>query len=571
MTSTLISTSSKTRSVTILTDDDIKDEFGNIEETKKAVERAINRARKNTQSTNNNNNNNNNNTTSNLIGKDRRFAQALHQEADQLYQKGDYETALVLYHRAANICPRDINHNAAVRRTATMINTWQNSSKRLRKFMSKTNPDSELTIALCPEAAAIKASNVLKQSPDFNTVNKVLNYFDEHENLWKGSSSINTSITKLRLTRSNVILNRMKMMAETNLKKLEIAFHSGNVTTTVKYAKELLTMSNGIEETKRYETEAYRYLALTHVMLGRHDIAVNYVAKMIYIAKMSEDSILMSQALVTLGKVHLSFDHLDAAAKAWEHLSKNLKELSPILRAWINHEIGRCHLETGQFMKAFDMGTRTMEIAEDILSNKWILHGKLLRAQALVKLGRFSEALEEFRICARISEEEGDTPMLSYIQNLIVDLTSLLRKITFSSKTQIGLNKYVDDQFQDDSIITNDTVISSLCSSSQNLEEEEEEEEEEMNEQMNGNSTSRTFRKEFENSTSAEVRLTNSSNSTTSLKSQVTNATYVIDKTTCMQHQAEMETITTTATTSDLHPQHSPQLVVTKSFSNHSA
>ncbi|XP_014615600.1 PREDICTED: tetratricopeptide repeat protein 25-like, partial [Polistes canadensis] len=549
MTSTLISTKTKTRSVTILTDDEIKDEFGNIEETKKAVERAINRARKTMQITNNNT------TTSNFIGKDRKFAQALHQEADQLYQKGNYETALVLYHRAANVCPRDGSHNAAVRRTATMINSWQNPSKRLRKFMSKTNHDSELTIALCPEAAAIKASNVLRQSPDFTSVNQVLSYFDEHQNLWKGSSSTNTSISRLRLTRSNVLLNRMKMMADTSLNKLETAFHSGNVNSTMKYAKELLTISNGIEETKRYEIEAHRYLALTQVMLGRHDRAVNYVAKMIYSAKMSKDCILMSQALVTLGKVHLSFDHLDAAAKAWEHLSKNLN-LEPVISAWINHEIGRCYLETGQFMKAFNTGTRTLEIAEDIVSNKWILHGKLLRAQALVKLGRFSEALEELRICARISEEEGDTPMLSYIQNLIVDLTTLLRTIVFSSKTKNELEIDEQEISQNDSTMENDTI--SLRSSSRNLEEEEEvvdeeekEEEEEVNEQMIGNSTSRTFRKEknnhsdFENPTNGLVRLTNSSSSsssssTTSLKSQVTNATYVIDKTTLMQHQAEM-------------------------------
>ncbi|XP_043503464.1 outer dynein arm-docking complex subunit 4-like [Polistes fuscatus] len=536
MTSTLISAKTKTRSVTILTDDEIKDEFGNIEETKKAVERAINRARKTTTQINNNNG------TSNFIGKDRRFAQALHQEADQLYQKGDYETALVLYHRAANVCPRDGNHNAAVRRTATMINSWQNpSSKRLRKFMSKTNPDSELTIALCPEAAAIKASNVLRQSPDFTSVNQVLSYLDEHENLWKGSSSTSTSISRLRLTRSNVLLNRMKMMADTSLNKLEIAFHSGNINATMKYAKELLTISNGIEETKRYEIEAHRYLALTQVILGRHDRAVNYVAKMIYSAKMSKDSILMSQALVTLGKVHLSFDHLDAAAKAWEHLSKNVY-LEPVIRAWINHEIGRCYLETGEFMKAFNTGTRTLEIAEDIVSNKWILHGKLLRAQALVKLGRFSEALEELRICARISEEEGDTPMLSYIQNLIVDLTSLLRRIAFSSNNKNQLEIDQREISPNDSIVENDNI--SLRSSSRNLEEEEEEEE--VNEQMIGNSTSRTFRKEknnhsdLGNPTNGVGRLTNSSSSTTSLKSQVTNATYVIDRTTLMQHRVEM-------------------------------
>ncbi|XP_047356484.1 outer dynein arm-docking complex subunit 4-like [Vespa velutina] len=432
MTSTLIRTDSKARSATILTDDEIKDEFGNIEETRKAIERAVNRAH-NTKKTNS--------TVTNSIGNDRQFAQALHYEADQLYQKGNYETALVLYHRAAKVCPRDGSHSTAARRTATMINSWQNPSKRLRKFLSKTKPESELTIALCPEVAAIKAANVLRESPDFSSVNEVLrelsfqfSYFDEHKNLWDRSSTT-SSFSKLHLTRSNAMLNRLRNVADTTLKKLETAFHSGNVKASFQYAKELLAVSSGIGEPKRYEVEAHRYLALTHVMLGRHDRAVNNVARMVYLAKISNDSVLILQSLLTLGKVHLSFDHLDAAARAWEHLSKNLEE--PILRAWIHHEIGRCYLETGKFVKAFNMGNRTLEIAEDIGSNKWILHGKLLKAQTLVKLGRFAEALEELRICARITEEEGDTPTLSYIQNLITDLTRLLRRITFVIKDEV--------------------------------------------------------------------------------------------------------------------------------------
>lgn len=86
MTSTLIRSDSKARSATILTNNEIKDEFGNIEETRKAVERAVNRAR-NMKKTNS--------TATNSIGNDRRFAQALHYEADQLYQK--YVIMLIVF------------------------------------------------------------------------------------------------------------------------------------------------------------------------------------------------------------------------------------------------------------------------------------------------------------------------------------------------------------------------------------------------------------------------------------------------------------------------------------------
>lgn len=42
-----------------------------------------------------------------------------------------------------------------------------------------------------------------------------------------------------------------------------------------------------------------------------------------------------------------------------------------------------------------------------------------------------TEALEELRVAAKISEEEGDTPMLSYIRDLIKQLNRALREVTF--------------------------------------------------------------------------------------------------------------------------------------------
>lgn len=42
-----------------------------------------------------------------------------------------------------------------------------------------------------------------------------------------------------------------------------------------------------------------------------------------------------------------------------------------------------------------------------------------------------TEALEELRVAAKISEEEGDTPTLSYIRDLIEQLNRALREVTF--------------------------------------------------------------------------------------------------------------------------------------------
>ncbi|XP_050455385.1 uncharacterized protein LOC126853578 [Cataglyphis hispanica] len=198
---------------------------------------------------------------------------------------------------------------------------------------------------------------------------------------------------------------------------------------SLRLADDLLTLSSGLEDPRRYTIPAYRYLSLIHTALGRHDRACSNVAMMVRLTKSTKDDVLLSKALVTLGKVHLSFGHLEAAARVWENLSVHVNH--PVPRAWLHHEIGRCHLETGKYAEALRKASQCRECAEEASSNKWTFHASLLRAQCLATLGRFAEALEELRVAAKISEEEGDTPTLSYIRDLIEQLNHALREVTF--------------------------------------------------------------------------------------------------------------------------------------------
>lgn len=109
---------------------------------------------------------------------------------------------------------------------------------------------------------------------------------------------------------------------------------------------------------------------------------------MVRLSKSTNDAVLLSRAFVTLGKVHLSFGHLEAAARAWERLSIYVEH--PVLRAWTHHEIGRCHLETGKYAEALRKAVQCRECADEANSKKWTFHAGLLRAQCLAMLGRFA-------------------------------------------------------------------------------------------------------------------------------------------------------------------------------------
>lgn len=158
--------------------------------------------------------------------------------------------------------------------------------------------------------------------------------------------------------------------------------------TSLRLAKDLLTLSSGLEDSLRYRISAYQYLSLIHTALGRHDRACSNVAMMVRLSKNTNNIVLLSHAFVTLGKVHLSFGHLEAAARALENLSIYVDH--PVPRAWLHHEIGRCHLETGKYVKALRQATQCRECAEEANSKKWTFHADLLRAQCLAMLGRFA-------------------------------------------------------------------------------------------------------------------------------------------------------------------------------------
>ncbi|KYN19685.1 Tetratricopeptide repeat protein 25 [Trachymyrmex cornetzi] len=345
-------------------------------------------------------------------GNTRQFAQALHHEADELCQRGEYESALVLYHRAATVCPRDSSHSVAARRTVATISSWNNSEK------SSTRDDANSRATSSHDNVALKARDTSK-------------YLDNRK---KTSGKILSSLGPLtsKLIQSMTMSKHVNNRANAMLKNLKVNFNAGKMKTSLRLAEDLLTLSSGLEDSRRYRILAYQYLSLIHTGLGRHDRACSNVAMMVRLSKSTNDVVLLSRALVTLGRVHLSFGHLKAAERALENLSIHVDH--PVPRAWVHHEIGRCHLETGKYVKALRKATQCRECAEEANSKKWTFHADLLRAQCLAMLGRFAEALEELRIAAKISEEEGDTPTLSYIRDLIEQLNRALREVTFSEE-----------------------------------------------------------------------------------------------------------------------------------------
>ncbi|XP_020289532.1 uncharacterized protein LOC109857541 isoform X2 [Pseudomyrmex gracilis] len=337
-------------------------------------------------------------------GGNRQYAQALHDQADELCQR----------------------HSVAARRTAAMISSWNNQEKSSARFSTRDKTIMRMTS--CPNSAVLQPREVPKSSDNPSIIPDVMKYIDIRKRTSHTSSAPFGSLSA-QLTRSRTLLKYVNNRADEMLKNLRTNFNAGKMRTSLKLVEDLLTLSSALEDPHRHRILAYQYLCLIHTALGRHDRACSDLAGLMRLSCSSNNPVLLTQALMIMGKVHLSFDHLEAAARAWENMSVYVDH--PLPRAWLHHEIGRCYLEMGKHAKALRKTTQCRECAEEANSKKWIFHADLLRAQCLAMLGRFAEAREELRVAAKISEEEGDTPMLSYIRDLIEQLNRALREVTF--------------------------------------------------------------------------------------------------------------------------------------------
>ena len=55
---------------------------------------------------------------------------------------------------------------------------------------------------------------------------------------------------------------------------------------------------------------------------------------------------------------------------------------TPLESTWLRHEIGRCHLEMGNYKEARDYGEQSLEAAEEAEDEVWQLNASVLIAQA---------------------------------------------------------------------------------------------------------------------------------------------------------------------------------------------
>jgi tetratricopeptide (TPR) repeat protein len=92
----------------------------------------------------------------------------------------------------------------------------------------------------------------------------------------------------------------------------------------------------------------------------------------------------VARGLENLGRVYARQGEFSKAIEVWEEklpMCKNDLEIT-----WLNHEIGRCYLELGNYIIAKNYGSKSLEKAEIINDECWKMNALVLMAQSENKL-----------------------------------------------------------------------------------------------------------------------------------------------------------------------------------------
>lgn len=127
-----------------------------------------------------------------------------------------------------------------------------------------------------------------------------------------------------------------------------------------------------------------------------------------------------SRALDNLGRTKARMGKFDDAIELWE--KKLPKSKSALESTWLYHEIGRCHLELGHYSEAKDFGEKSFAAAQEADDSGWRLHSTVLIAQAEVKCNDLQSAVDSFERGLELAEELKDKSAQAAIKRALEEV-----------------------------------------------------------------------------------------------------------------------------------------------------
>ncbi|XP_034362505.1 outer dynein arm-docking complex subunit 4 isoform X3 [Arvicanthis niloticus] len=387
------------------------------------------------------------------LQNDPTFCKGILQKAETLYTMGDFEFALVFYHRGYKLRP-DREFKVGIQKAQEAINNSVGSPSSIKlenkgdlSFLSKQAESKKAQQKHLPikhlsyntkneikRKGSLKSEKTVRQllgelyvdkeyleklllDEDLikGTIKKGLtvedlimtgiNYLDTRSNFWRQQKPIYARERDRKLMQEKWLRDRKRSPSQTahyilkSLEDIDMLLTSGSAEGSLQKAEKVLKKvlewnQDEVPNKDELVGNLYSCIGNAQIELGQMVAALQSHRKDLEIAKEHDLPDAKSRALDNIGRVFARVGKFQQAIDTWEEkipLAKTTLE-----KTWLFHEIGRCYLELDQAWQAQSYGEKSQQYAEEEGDLEWQLNASVLVAQAQVKLRDFESAVNNF-------------------------------------------------------------------------------------------------------------------------------------------------------------------------------
>ncbi|XP_068606424.1 outer dynein arm-docking complex subunit 4 [Brachionichthys hirsutus] len=396
------------------------------------------------------------------LEEDATYFEGLYRKAEALYHMGEFEFALVFYHRGQKLRPQVQEFRLGIQKAQEAIESSVGSPSSVKlkikgdlSFLQKEEERVQPITAIQrltkekdeqPQKTPKRKMTTKQMLGEFYSDKKYLENLLKDEDLVKGKMkggeqlqdvihgclSYLDACTELRSQEKPVrarkhgrkLTQRKRSKGRRNapcgpgpfllrsLDDIDAELTSGNAEESLKKAEDVMKMvQEWSEEEVPNKNEVlgslHSCMGNALIDLGDMDQALHHHQKDLELAQQSKDPDEMSRALDNIGRVYAQIGQFSQAIESWEKKIPLIR--GGLEKTWLFHEIGRCCLELGRPEQARGYGVRSAAAADAIGDEKWQINANVLVAQAEMKLGNVESCVSHFEkalSCSKLQEDE---------------------------------------------------------------------------------------------------------------------------------------------------------------------
>uniref|UniRef100_A0A4W3K1S1 Outer dynein arm-docking complex subunit 4 n=1 Tax=Callorhinchus milii TaxID=7868 RepID=A0A4W3K1S1_CALMI len=357
---------------------------------------------------------------------DKKFCKGLYRKAEALYSQGEFELALMFYHRGHKLRPdykdfrlgiqkaqEAIDNSVGTPKSKAQLRRQKQASKMQNKKVGEEEPKANKVVLreLLGELYSdkeymeklLKDDDLSQTSTSSGTtildlIMSGIAFLDTRTEFWRQQKPIYARERDRRMRERNWKITREQERASPTkyilytLEEIDQMLASGNAEDSQKKAKKLLvTVENwtklDVPNKEEVIGNLYSCIGNAQIELGDMTKALENHKNDLELAQEHNLIDAKSRALDNIGRVYARIGQFADAVEVW--MEKIPLAKTSLERTWLFHEIGRCHLELSNNEAARDFGEKSLSCSEESGDEEWKMNASVLVAQAEMKLNNY--------------------------------------------------------------------------------------------------------------------------------------------------------------------------------------